>query len=213
MTEAVDTATTTASGPDSATSTATPIPAPAAPAPVEGGQQQPAAETEATKPAVPEQYTFSDLPEGYALDESSLTEWSGVFKELGLTQEQAQKLVAMDAKRQLAANSPEAAQAAAVESRNQQVTQWESALKADKELGGSNFESVVGIAKEAQAQFGTPELKAMLAESGLGSHPEVVRFFHKVGKQLSEGQLHRTTSEQPAERSLAERMYPNYGSN
>lgn len=208
MTEAVDTATTTASGPDSATSTTTPTPAPAAPAPVEGGQQQPAAEPEATKPAVPEQYTFSDLPEGYALDESSLTEWSGVFKELGLTQEQAQKLVAMDAKRQLAANNPEAVQAAAVESRNQQVSQWESALKADKELGGSNFEATVGNAQKALADFGSPELSAMLKESGLGSHPEVVRFFHNVGKQLSEGQLHRTTTEQPNEKSWANRMYP-----
>ncbi len=37
----------------------------------------------------------------------------------------------------------------------------------------------------------------MLSESGLGTHPEVVRFFHKVGKELGEGKLHRTTTEVP----------------
>lgn len=210
---ATEAATTTASGQDNATS---PAPVTEQTTATDQGQQQAAPKTEQSEEAgkeakvVPEKYEFSNLPEGYTLDEAQLGEWSGVFKELGLTQEQAQKLVAMDAKRFTSANSPEAQHAAAVEARNSQVSLWESSLKQDKELGGAKFEATVGVAQKAMADFGTPELKTMLKESGLGSHPEVVRFFHKVGKELSEGQLHRTTTASPAERSLAERMYPNY---
>jgi hypothetical protein len=207
MTDAVDApATTPVSGAEPALS-----PAPAAEQPNTPPAAAPQQAPEAPKPqapAIPEKYEFSNLPEGYTLDDASLGEWSGVFKELGLTQEQAQKLVEMDAKRFTAANSPEAQQAAAIASRNQQVSQWETSLKQDKDLGGANFEANIGIAQKALADFGTPELNAMLKESGLGSHPEVVRFFHKVGKELSEGQLHRTTSEQPSDQPWANRMYP-----
>lgn len=204
MTEAVDTTTTTASGTESATSEAQASQQQAA---EQGQQQQAQAQQQEQKPAVPDAYKFA-LPEGYDFSAEAQAEWSGVFKELGLTQEQASKLVEMDAKRQ--ASGAQASEQAAIEYRNQQVSKWESELKQDAAFGGANFEANVGIAQKALADYGTPELTAMLKESGLGSHPEVVRFFHRVGQQLAEGKLHRTTTEVPTERSLAERMYPNY---
>lgn len=203
-------ATTPVSGAEPAPSPAAPPvtqePAPASPP--AAAPATPPADAPPAAPGVPEKYEFANLPEGYKLDEAALGEWSGVFKELGLTQEQAQKLVEMDAKRFSAANSPEAQQAAAVEARNNQVAQWEASIKQDKDLGGANFEASVGVAQKALAEFGTPELSTMLKESGLGSHPEVVRFFHKVGKELGEGSLHRTTTQQPSDQSWAKRMYP-----
>ncbi|EME0466143.1 hypothetical protein ACVSNG_22870 [Pseudomonas aeruginosa] len=205
MTEAVDTATTTASGTESATSEAQASQQQAA---EQGQQQQAQAQQQEQKPAVPDAYKFESLPEGYDFSAEAQAEWSGVFKELGLTQEQASKLVEMDAKRQ--ASGAQASEQAAIEFRNQQVSKWESELKQDAAFGGANFEANVGIAQKALADYGTPELTAMLKESGLGSHPEVVRFFHRVGQELAEGKLHRTTTEVPTERSLAERMYPNY---
>ncbi|MDG3896597.1 hypothetical protein L5C00_10540 [Pseudomonas aeruginosa] len=191
MTEAVDTATTTVSGTESATSEAQASQQQAA---EQGQQQQAQAKQQEQKPAVPDAYKFA-LPEGYDFSAEAQAEWSGVFKELGLTQEQASKLVEMDAKRQ--ASGAQASEQAAIEYRNQQVSKWESELKQDAAFGGANFEANVGIAQKALADYGTPELTAMLKESGLGSHPEVVRFFHRVGQQLAEGKLHRTTTEVP----------------
>ncbi|SFY21796.1 peptidase [Azotobacter vinelandii] len=211
MTEAVDTATTTASGTESATSQAQAAEQQAAAQAQAQGQQQPqqqSAQEQQAAPSVPEQYSFANLPEGYSVDDAALTEWSPVFKELGLTQEQAEKLVALDAKRVLA--SQRAAEQAATDQRNQMVSGWEASLKADPNFGGANFDANVATASEALAAYGSPELSAMLKESGLGSHPEVVRFFHRVGKEIAEGKLHRTTTEVPAERPLANRMYPNY---
>lgn len=208
MTDAVDTATTTASGTESATSQAVTTEQQAAA--TEQGQQQAQQQQQeqAAKSAVPEAYTFSSLPEGYSISEEQLAAFSPVLKELGLTQEQADKLVAFDAQRSLAAQ--EAGQQQAVEFRNKQVGEWETALRSDAAFGGANFEANVATAQQALAEYGSPELTTMLKESGLGSHPEVVRFFHKVGQQLAEGKLHRTTTEVPREKSLAERMYPNH---
>ncbi|WP_445677668.1 hypothetical protein [Pseudomonas putida] len=139
---------------------------------------------QAQKPVVPEAYAFKDLPEGYAMTDEQLAEVSPLFKELGLTQEQADKLVAFDAKRALAAEQ------AGLEQRQGLVTGWEKSLREDAAFGGANFDANVGVAQKALAQFGTPELSTMLKESGLGSHPEVVRLFHRIGQQLAEGQLH-----------------------
>lgn len=138
----------------------------------------------APAPVVPEAYAFKDLPEGYAMSEQQVAEVSPLFKDLGLTQEQADKLVAFDAKRALAAEQ------AGLEQRQGLVTGWEKSLREDAAFGGANFDANVGVAQKALSQFGTPELSTMLKESGLGSHPEVVRLFHRIGQQLAEGQLH-----------------------
>lgn len=164
--------------------------------PSQAPQQPPAeASAEPPTPVVPETYAFSNLPEGYSISEEQLAAFSPVLKELGLTQEQADKLVAFDAQRSLAAQ--EASQQQAIEFRNKQVGEWETALRGDAEFGGANFDANVAVAKQFLTDFGTPELSAFLAESGLGSHPEVVRLFHKAGQELGEGKLHRTTTEVP----------------
>lgn len=203
MTDAVDApATTPVSGAEPAPSPAAePTPAAQEPAPATPPASEPEAEPSA--PAVPEKYEFT-APEGYQLDAAATEKWSGVFKDLGLTQEQAQKLVDMDAER--TASGAKAAQ----EAHARQIGEWVESIKQDKELGGAKFEENISIAQKAMADFGTPALRQMLEDSGLGSHPEVVRFFHAVGKELVEGKLHRSTTEQPQERSLAERMYPNH---
>lgn len=195
MTDAVDTATTTASGNESATSEAVTTEQQAAA--TEQGQQQAQQQQQeqVAKPAVPEAYAFPNLPDGYSISDEQLAAFSPVLKELGLSQEQADKLVAFDAQRSLAAN--EASQQQAVDFRNKQVGEWETALRNDATFGGANFDANVAVAQQFLTDFGSPELSAFLAESGLGSHPEVVRMFHKAGKELGEGKLHRTTTEVP----------------
>jgi len=154
------------------------------------GEDQSKADDQASKPVVPEKYTFDNLPDGYKLDETAASEWSGAFKELGFTQDQVNKLVEMDAKRQQ--GMVQAYQQQMQQHRQQQLGEWLGELKADAEFGGAKFESNVAVAQKALGEFGTPELSKYLAETGLGSHPEVVRLFHRIGHQLAEGQLSRS---------------------
>jgi hypothetical protein len=63
---------------------------------------------------------------------------------------------------------------------------WTTASKADPEFGGEKLASSLNLAKRAIDKYGTPGLRTMLDQSGLGNHPEVIRFFTRIGRTLSE---------------------------
>jgi hypothetical protein len=47
----------------------------------------------------------------------------------------------------------------------------------------------LAAAKMALDTFGTPELRTLLIETGLGDHPEMIRAFVRAGKAISEDTL------------------------
>lgn len=127
------------------------------------------------KPAAPEKYEFA-APEGQELDANALSVFEPIAKELGLTQEQAQKLVDI---------YPQIQQQQA-EAWSKQGEEWREQVKSDKEIGGDKYTANVGNAQKALDQFGSPALREYLETTLLGNHPELVRFFAKVGKAVSE---------------------------
>ena len=128
----------------------------------------------------PEAYEKFSLPEGYEYDEKLAGDFGGVAKELGLSQDKAQKLV--DHYIQLTQK--------AIQVHNERSAQiseeWKTSAETDKEYGGAKFAENIAVAKKALESFGTPELTKHLNESGLGNHPEIIRFCWKVGKLLSD---------------------------
>ena len=145
------------------------------PAPADAAKTEASAEAK----AAPETYEFK-APEGRVFDSEVIAEYSKVAKELNLSQEAAQRV--------LDAVGPKLAerQAAQIEAvRNG----WADNSKADKEFGGDKLTENLGVAKKALDQFGTAELRSLLNESGLGNHPEVIRFMYRAGKAISEDQL------------------------
>ncbi|MDB9567841.1 peptidase [Providencia rettgeri] len=127
--------------------------------------------------AAPEKYEFT-AGEGQELDKEAIAAFEPVARELGLSNEQAQKIVDVYGSTimpQILKQQNEAWQ--------QQTVEWAETIKADKELG--SVESI-GNAQKAMDQFGTPELKQYLNDSGLGNHPELFRIFSKIGKAMSE---------------------------
>ncbi len=146
------------------------------------------------KPAAPEKYEFS-APEGQELDANALAVFEPIAKELGLSQEQAQKLVDI---------YPQIQQQQA-EAWSKQVADWGEQVKADKEIGGDKFNASVGAAQRALDQFGNPELREYLNASGLGNHPALVRFCAKVGKAMAEDTF--VVPSQGGQRSAADILY------
>lgn len=129
------------------------------------------------KPAgAPEQYEFQ-APEGQQFDDKVIGAFSDVAKELNLPQESAQKVLDKVAP-VIAARQAEQIAAAR--------TSWESSSKTDQEFGGDKLTENLAVATKALDTFGTPALKALLTESGLGNHPEVIRLFYRAGKAISE---------------------------
>lgn len=162
---------------------ADPAPAPilAAAPPVE--PVKPADPVAPAKPVIPEKYEFK-VPEGMKLDPLMAEGYTPLFKELGLTQDQAQKLI--DKNFELGPKMLEAANKQVADEIAKETADWAKTARADKEYGGANFEKNMVIANQALAAFATPELRQVLVESGYANHPELVRLFWKIGQKLGE---------------------------
>lgn len=140
------------------------------------GQVQEQQQEEAKQPeGAPEQYELK-APEGQEFDAEFLKSYQEVARELNLTNEKAQTMIDKI--------SPviEKQQMARVEAiRNE----WAENSKTDKEFGGDKLKENLAVAKEALDKFGTPELKELINQSGLGNHPELIRFFYRAGKAIA----------------------------
>ena len=128
---------------------------------------------------VPVQYNFKQEYGFSAEDNTKLTD---VFKKAKLSQEQADIL--LNAYHgditNLGQQFDNELQTAIVNQRNT----WANQVKADSEIGGQNFANTKLNIGRVMQQFGTPELKNFLNESGLGYNPDFVRFMNKVGTMI-----------------------------
>lgn len=144
-----------------------------------------------------------ELPEGFELDEQMMEQFKPLAEELGIGQEQAQKLMSMHTE------AVQNVQQQMQDQHAQQVEQWATDAKSDQEFGGDHYGESLQTAKKALQQFGSPELIQMLNQTGLGNHPELIRAFYRAGKNLSEDTFDGSAPAGGQERSLADRMYPN----
>lgn len=154
---------------------------------------------------VPEKYELKP-PEGQTLDSSVLETFTPVFKELGLTQAQAQKLV--DTQFAVTAKAVEATQKQLGDQVAEENAKWAKACREDKEIGGANFEANAAIANKALAAFGSPELKTELIASGYANHPAFVKLFWTIGQKLAESTAPTHGAPPASAKSAASVLYP-----
>ena len=128
----------------------------------------------------PESYADFDMPEGIEVDQELLGKALPVFKELNLSQDQAQKLVDLQA--QTAQETTEALSQQHVDT----VNDWKTALHADKEIGGDNLNQSLADAKLFLKTHGDAETIKYLDESGLSNHPGLLKMFSKSGSLMRE---------------------------
>jgi len=133
-------------------------------------------------PVVPEKYQFT-LPDGLTADET-VTKFESIFRDLKLSNDDAQKLVSAYAEIKLEEGK-------SIDTRlEEQHNTWKQAVLNDPEMGGTNFPATEKAAQSAVARFGTPALKSYLNSTGLGSHPELVRTFAAIGRAMAEDTIH-----------------------
>lgn len=161
-----------------------------------------AAEKKAAEEKAAKEYTVKS-PEGVELEPASLTEFTSVSKEAGLSAEQAQALVNWYGKNALTKANE---QAKTWETTN---AKWVEQAKTDKEFGGDKFTKSVDTAKQAIAKYGTPEFNEALALTGMGNHPEMIRFLSRVGKAFAEDGMKDGKPLGGATVSAAKLLFPN----
>lgn len=166
------------------------------------GDQTKPAEGEKPAPNAPEKYGEFKAPEGLVLDKAVIGEFEGLARELDLSQDNAQKIIDRI--------GPRLAQRQADQIKDAIETaqkQWVDAAKTDKEYGGDQFDNSISISRKAIEAFGTPELKQLLNDSGLGNHPEMIRFCLRIGKKISEDTHVAPSGANQAEKTPAQKLY------
>jgi hypothetical protein len=150
----------------------------------------PPAKTDA--PVVPETYAAFKAPDNYTIDPAAIAEAAPIFKELGLTQDQAQKLVDAQIRREIAlAKAPDKA---VTDMRNG----WRGQVEADAELkatvdknsGKTGMDAVkINIARtlsvlpiDLQVDF-----KDAMNLTGAGDHPAFVKAITTLAAFVTEG--------------------------
>jgi hypothetical protein len=157
------------------------------------------------KPVVPEKYELK-LPENAVLEAADVEDTAALAKELGLSNEAAQKLL----------EKRDADRASLLEGQQKflrdAVASWENAVKADPEIigeKGTDFKANVTLAKQALNRFGSPDLIKALKETGYGSHPELVRMMVRIGKAMRDDVMHEGKNlGGDKNRDPAEKFYP-----
>ena len=150
----------------------TPAPATAAVVPPVTSPVTPAA------PAAPAAYVLK-MPEGSILDTKAVERTTTLATSLGLSPDHAQKALEF-------ASAEVAAYRQSLDANAKQIREkdWPAALMADPEVGGSNLSQTMLDASAARKVGFSPAFDTMLNETGLGNHPEMVKFAAKFGRML-----------------------------
>jgi hypothetical protein len=174
MSEAAAPAAPASAAPAAPAAAATPTtPAPAAPA------STPSAAAPAAAAAAPAAPTYDlKAPEGF--DAAHLPKFVEKAKAYGIAPDKAQAWV-NDAHAGMIAH-----QKAMDEALAKQKGEWHAELRADKTIGGEKFDGTIQRAQQivdkVDAQV-APGIKKILADTGYGDHPAVVRLFAYLGEQ------------------------------
>lgn len=167
-----------------------------------------AADDATDAPVIPEAYELT-LPEGMALDADLLGEATPVFKEIGLTNEAANKLMPFAAK--LLEKSRTSFETQMLEAGSAQRKAWLDEAKSAEDIGGPKWDATLGVAAKGLDAMGFKagtQFRALLNDSGLGNHPDMIRAFAKLGELAGEeGDFARADAGAPVD-ALSE-MYPN----
>ena len=159
----------------------------------------PAPQDPRTDPAPdPAAYQNLQLPEDISFPQDALEEFKALSQEMGLSEEQVQQLLDLEAR-----YARSGAQRGA-EEKNQIVARWAEQTKA---AFGPQTEATVALAVRAADAFGGPELRELLEATGLGNHPVIVRTFSEIGKSISEDVLPGGKPAAPQDKTFAEALY------
>lgn len=168
------------------------------PAKDEGGKEK-----DGGKQQEPEAYELT-APEDFPLPAENLDSFTAKARELGLTKEQAEGMLAWH--REFHGDVTKAMQ-----QRESAVLQgWAKEIRGDKEFGGDNWKETLADSRRALAAFDPDgSLRALLRDSKYQNNPTIIRAVARIGRAMKE---HDFVGQNGAGKSrdipLEERMYP-----
>lgn len=165
-------------------------------------------ETPDADAGIPDQYQLT-APEGLTLDPVAIELATPVFRDLGLSNDQANKL--MPVAGQFAQGLLDRHQRQVLGQVQAERKAWLDSARNDPEIGGPHWSTTIGTAAKALDALGFGKgsaFRTLLDESGLGNHPEMIRAFQRVGKAIGEDGFERSSGIHHSKRDRAETLYP-----
>lgn len=197
---------------DVATTAAAEVPASSDEATALGGDVETKSEDTATAEEVagpPEAYELT-APEGFTITDEAKALADPVFRELGLSNEQANKLMPVAA--QFADQVKTGIEQQMLQAVTAQRKEWLDTAKADPDIGGAKWdESMVNAGKALDAAgypAGSP-FRNFLNETGLGNHPDMIKWAVSVGRLVSEDGFERGDAASKVTVPTEKLLYPN----
>lgn len=154
----------------------------------------------------PEKYEWK-LPEGFKADEDGLKEVEPLFKEFGLSQERAQKLI--DAYTKYMTKAHETREKGLMDSWTKTRTDWRNDLKKDEVVGklvgengnfGPDSELVLTV-NRALESLDNPKLVSAFKDAmdftGAGDNPAFVKVFYALASKVTEGRSYAAGGPSP----------------
>lgn len=131
----------------------------------------------------PSEYKFS-FPEGATVDPKAVEEATAIFKDLGLNNKGAQRLMDLySTKMKDLAEAP-------MKQWTEQQKEWQSQIKNDKDIGGKLSEVRSTVAKAIDT-IADPKLalefRQAMDATGAGNHPAFIKTFYKLAQSIVEG--------------------------
>lgn len=157
----------------------------------------------------PEAATVPDGPDGYQLafapetsvDQELLGDFRKTAHGLGLTQEQAKTLAGLYEAH--AGRAADQAQKSQVEALIKAKAGWEAEI-----MASPTFQADYERASLAIERFGSPELKNLMKETVIGSHPAMFNFVAQIGRALVEPKFRGQGEPEKPPTPLYERIWP-----
>ena len=172
----------------------------------------------------PTGYEAFSIPEGFAMNDEQVSDFTVFAKDLGLDQGGAQK--AVDKHIEMMGKARDRG----IQAQEAMHSEWATETRNDKEFGGANLPENIAGARKAMNSFSQPamndgkpvlhqegpmkgqqmtEVEVLMNESGWGNHPAVIRVFHRISKAMSEDSFVAGSLAPPeTKKSQAEVMYP-----
>jgi hypothetical protein len=140
------------------------------------------------------------------LDPKTVDNVIAFAKERGLTPEQAQGILDRES-----LNRTSYADAVKQEAESVKKTWTDTALK-DPEIGGTpeKLKESAELSKRVLQRYATQEFVKTLETTGFGNHPELVRVFARIGKEMREDQFVAPEGVVTPEVDKASRLFPSH---
>jgi len=157
-----------------------------------------------------EGYDYKEiLPEGWALNEELAGKFNDIAGKYNMANKGASEIMALAV--DLAKQTQDGVLSAQLKAVEANRIKYSEAVTNDAEIGGAKLDETMKTANVAYNHFiqSDKEAHEIFCQTGLNTHPAVVKMFHAIGKQMQDDSIHQAGSQSGEKKTAAQTLFGN----